>query len=64
MYKKVETGIQDSEFIQIKSGLSEGEQVVVAPYRAISKKLKPGDEIEIVTKDDLYSSSEGESSEE
>lgn len=64
VFKKVETGIQDSEYIQIRSGLSEGEQVVVAPYRAISKKLGPGDELEIVTKEDLYSPSEEEGSSE
>jgi HlyD family secretion protein len=57
--KKVETGIQDSEYIEVIDGLTEGERVVVAPYRAISKKLSPGDELEVVTKDDLYTSSEG-----
>lgn len=62
--KKVETGIQDSEYIEVISGLSEGERVVVAPYRAISKKLSPGDELEVVTKDDLYTSSEEEGSSE
>ena len=55
---KVETGIQDSEYIEVKTGLDDSQQVVTAPYRAISKKLKPGDEIEIVTKENLYSSSE------
>lgn len=57
---KVVTGIQDNEFIQIISGLSKGDKVVVAPYRAISKKLKSGDGLEVVTKDELYSSSEEE----
>ena len=56
----VVTGIQDNEFIQIISGLSKGDKVVVAPYRAISKKLKSGDGLEVVTKDELYTSSEGE----
>ncbi|MGB0916926.1 MAG: efflux RND transporter periplasmic adaptor subunit [Flavobacteriales bacterium] len=56
---KVETGIQDNEYIEVKTGLTEENEVVVAPYRAISKKLKPGDEIEVVTKGDLYSSKEG-----
>ncbi|MFT4595068.1 MAG: HlyD family secretion protein [Bacteroidia bacterium] len=55
---KVETGIQDNEYIEVKTGLDDSQQVVTAPYRAISKKLKPGDQIEIVTKEDLYSSSE------
>ena len=58
---RVETGIQDNEYIQIKSGLSNEQVVVVAPYRAISKKLKPGDDIEAVSKDELYTASEGAS---
>jgi HlyD family secretion protein len=57
--KQVKTGIQNNEFIQIVSGVEEGDQVVTAPYRAISKKLGPGDKVEIVTKDDLYKSEEG-----
>ena len=61
---KVETGIQDNEYIEVKTGLDDSQQVVTAPYRAISKKLKPGDEIEIVTKEDLYSSSEDSESSE
>ena len=56
--RKVETGIQDNEFIQVKSGLNSGETVVTAPYRAISKKLSPGDPVEVVTEDELYKASE------
>lgn len=52
--KQVTTGIQDNEFIQIISGVEEGDDVVIAPYRAISKKLAPGDEVEVVSEDDLY----------
>ncbi|MEZ4799444.1 MAG: efflux RND transporter periplasmic adaptor subunit [Flavobacteriales bacterium] len=39
----VETGIQDDEFIQIKSGLSEGDEVITGPYDEVSKRLKGGD---------------------
>lgn len=55
--KKVEvtTGIQDNEFIQILSGIEEGAEVITAPYRAVSKKLKDGDEVKKVDKEDLYS---------
>ena len=52
--KQVTTGIQDNEYIEVVSGLEEGEEVVIAPYRAISKKLSPGDDIEVVTEKDLY----------
>lgn len=54
--KQVTTGIQDNEFIEIVSGADEGDEVVTAPYRAISKKLGPGDEVEVVSEDDLYKS--------
>ncbi|TNF28443.1 MAG: HlyD family secretion protein [Bacteroidetes bacterium] len=60
--KQVKTGIQDNEYIEVVSGLEPGDRVVVAPYRAISKKLAPGDEVEVVSKDDLYKSNEGEGS--
>jgi len=52
--KKVETGIQDNEFIEVMTGVESGESVVTAPYRAISKKLSSGDPVEVVTQDELY----------
>ena len=58
LVKQVTTGIQNNEFIEIISGADEGDKVVVAPYRAISKKLGPGDEIEVVSEDDLYKAKE------
>ena len=54
----VKTGIQDDMYIEIKEGLKEGQEVVVAPYLAISKLLKDGMQIEIVSKEDLYTSDE------
>ncbi|HLN21092.1 MAG TPA: efflux RND transporter periplasmic adaptor subunit [Bacteroidales bacterium] len=53
--KDVETGIQDNSYIEILSGVSEGEKVVAAPFSAISKKLSDSTLVEIVNKDDLYS---------
>ncbi len=44
--RKVETGIQDNDYIEIKSGIEVGMRVVIGPYTAISKKLKDGKEIE------------------
>ncbi|MBI1286185.1 MAG: HlyD family efflux transporter periplasmic adaptor subunit [Flavobacteriales bacterium] len=58
--KQVKTGIQDNEYIEVVSGVELGDRVVTAPYRAISKKLAPGDEVEVVSKDELYKSNEGE----
>lgn len=50
----VTTGIQDDEYIEIKKGLDPKQLVVVAPYEAISKKLKAGTKVELVKEDELY----------
>ena len=50
----VKTGIQDNMYIQILKGLEEGQEVITAPYRAISKQLKNGDEVEKVDKKKLF----------
>lgn len=42
----VKTGIQDNEYIQILSGLSEGQEVITGPYSTISRKLKTGLNVE------------------
>jgi HlyD family secretion protein len=55
---QVKTGIQNSEFIEVVSGLRQGDEVITAPYRAISKKLNNGDPVKVVTKDELFSISE------
>ena len=41
----VVTGIQDDEYIQIKSGLEGNEKIVIGPYTQVSKKLEEGDEV-------------------
>jgi HlyD family secretion protein len=51
---KVKTGIQDNNYIQITEGLKEGQEVITAPYRAVSKKLKEGDKVKKVDTKDLY----------
>ena len=51
--KPVKTGIQDNTFIQITEGLNTGDEVIIAPYKAITKRLKNGDKIKVVAKDDL-----------
>ena len=55
---KVETGIQDDEYIQIKTGLNGNEQVISGPFSAISRMLKNGDPIEIVDKEKLFKTEE------
>ena len=39
---EVKTGIQDDSYITVTSGLEGGEEIVVGPYSAISKKLESG----------------------
>jgi HlyD family secretion protein len=51
---KVKTGIQDNTYIQIIEGLKEGQEIITAPYRAVSKKLKEGDKVTKVEAKDLY----------
>jgi HlyD family secretion protein len=53
--KDVKTGIQDNSYIEIISGISEGDRVISAPFSAISKKLSDSTLVEIVKKDDLFS---------
>jgi HlyD family secretion protein len=51
---EVETGIQDLQYIEIKSGLGNYRQVISGPYSLISKTLKSGDAIQVVDKSLLY----------
>jgi HlyD family secretion protein len=53
--KDVKTGIQDNSYIEILSGVAEGDRVISAPFSAISKKLSDSTLVEIVKKDDLFS---------
>lgn len=51
--RTITTGIRDLNYAQVLGGLKPGEKVVTAPYDAISKTLKPGDKIRIVSRDEL-----------
>jgi len=48
--REVKTGIQDNDYIQILTGLQEGETVVTGPYSAVARKLKGGSKIIISDK--------------
>jgi HlyD family secretion protein len=41
----VETGISDDTYIEIISGLEDGQEIVSGPYRAVSKELENGTKI-------------------
>ena len=45
--QKVETGIADTTFIEIKSGIKPGDEVVSGSYTDISRKLKDGAKVAI-----------------
>ena len=53
--KVVTSGIQDNSFIEVLSGIEEGDEVVTGPFQAISKKLKDGDQVRVVEKEKLFS---------
>ncbi|TBR18531.1 MAG: efflux RND transporter periplasmic adaptor subunit [Chitinophagaceae bacterium] len=51
---KVKTFIQDINYIEIQTGLNEGDEVVTGPFNVISKTLKDGDKVLVVAKDKLF----------
>ena len=52
--REVKSGIQDNNYIEIISGLKEGEDVIIAPFSAISRKLKNNEMVEKVDREKLY----------
>nr|MCU0347968.1 HlyD family secretion protein [Saprospiraceae bacterium] len=50
--RTVKTGIQDNDYIEILEGLKAGEEVVIGPYTAVSRKLESGSKIQVETKDE------------
>lgn len=50
----VKTGIQDNKFIEVLSGLEEGQSIITGPYSAVSKSLKNKDKVEKTDKEKLF----------
>jgi HlyD family secretion protein len=50
----VKTDIQDINYIEIVTGLKEGDEVITGPYDAISKTLKEGMKVKVVPKNELF----------
>jgi HlyD family secretion protein len=46
----VETGISDDNYLEIKSGLKEGDEVISGSYRAISRELEDGSIVRVEEK--------------
>lgn len=51
---EVETGIQDNTSIEILKGIEVGDNVVVAPYNAITRTLKDSMQVKVVKEEELY----------
>ncbi len=47
---EVETGISDDSHIEIKSGLEGDEEVIIGPYRAVSRMLEADDDVRVENK--------------
>ncbi|MGZ3885475.1 MAG: efflux RND transporter periplasmic adaptor subunit [Bacteroidia bacterium] len=52
---EVKTGIQDNDYIEIKSGLSDKQEVITGPYGAVARTLRKGTKVKVVDKDKLFS---------
>ncbi len=51
---KVKTGIQDINYIEVLSGLTDSANVISAPYNVVSKTLKDGMKVKVVPKEQLF----------
>ncbi len=51
---EVVSGIQDTQYIHIKEGLEEGQEVITGPYRQVSRDLKDGDQVIKVQREELF----------
>ena len=52
--KEVSSGIQDNNYIEIKQGITEGEEIIYGPYSAVSKILKNNSPVKKVDKETLF----------
>jgi HlyD family secretion protein len=51
---KVSSDIQDINYIEILTGLNEGDEVITGPYGTISKTLQDGTKVNVVSKEKLF----------
>ncbi len=54
---KVTTGIQDADYIEIKSGIKAGDEIISGPFTAVSSALFDGSQVKKVDKSELFSAS-------
>jgi HlyD family secretion protein len=51
--KIITTGIQDDTYIEIISGLKQGETIITGPYTTVTKELNPEDVVFVKTKEEI-----------
>ena len=51
---KVKTDIQDINYIEVLSGIKDGDMVITGPYSVVSKLLKEGTKVQVVEKEKLF----------
>lgn len=54
----VKSGIQDINYIEIRDGLKEGDEVITGPFTIVSKTLKNKTKVKVVPKDQLFETKE------
>ncbi len=54
LIRDVKTGLQDNKFLEITSGITENDQIVVAPYGAIARLLSDKSKVQVVDKKILF----------
>lgn len=52
--KKVTTGIQDTKYIEILTGIDNGEKIITGPYETVSKTLMDSTEVQVVDRKALF----------
>jgi HlyD family secretion protein len=52
--RQVSTGIQDNNYIEIIGGLEAGDEVVIAPYSAITRTLNEDSSVKVVDRSELF----------
>ena len=45
---------RDNNYIEVTEGLDPEDEVIIAPYSAISRQLKNDMEVEVVAEEDLF----------
>lgn len=45
--RQVESGISGTTYVEIRSGLAEGDRVITGPFRLLSRTLKDGDRVKV-----------------